>query len=99
MKKELKDCKVTLRCTQTQKNELIKQANNLNMPLTTYASDKLFNGKERNMYARRKLCTTLVKGNNKIDIALNTLFEIQSNEIAKEDVIQLLHALKKEIQL
>ena len=51
------------------------------------------------MYARRKLCTTLVKGHNKIDIALNTLFEIQSNEIAKEDVIQLLHALKKEIQL
>ena len=36
---------ISIRCTEEQKQELIRRAYALGMPYTSYAVDKLFNGK------------------------------------------------------
>ena len=97
MKKELKTERITLRCTPTQKNNLQAEADRLNMPLTTYGTDKLFNGRMRVTYARRKICATLVDTSKYLD-EISALIDAEpSDYISKELLLQPLNNARKEL--
>lgn len=96
--KEPKTERITLRVTPSQKNILIKEANEFQMPLSTYATDKLFGGKERNKYARRIMCTTLVTASNSIDEIFNEIEATNSDYIEISKILPPLNNARKECE-
>lgn len=97
MKKETKSERITIRCTPTHLKVLVDQASMLNMPLAAYASDKLFNGKQRNQYARRKICKTLVKSSSYLDEVYDILSSTDSEYIEKALLLPPLENARKEL--
>ena len=97
MEKEIKSERITIRCTPSQKKKLENESAKFNMHPTTYAGDKLFNGRLRMSYAKRKVCTTLVTVGNYLDEISALLDSEQSDYISKELVSKSLENAKKEI--
>ena len=97
MKKETKSESITIRVTPTQKKEVISQAAMLDMPHTAYASDKLFNGKQRNQYARRKICKTLVRSSSYLDEVFDVLYATDSDYVEKALLLPPLENARKEL--
>lgn len=95
-KNEPKDQKMTFRCTLSQKNQILETARQFNMPSSTYICDKLFNGNERNKYARRKMCCTLVTAGKYLDEMYNVIAEEETNFVSIEKILPHLNNAKKE---
>lgn len=85
----------TLRGTDEQLKKLYEKADALGMPYTTYAADKLFNGKERKRHTRNKIGTSLIKTNNAIDSLLNQT--LQEDSISKDKLISSLESIREEL--
>ena len=90
---------ISIRCTEEQKQELIRRAYALGMPYTSYAVDKLFNGKERKKYANRILCTSLIKTGENIDSLLNRVSQTETDSISKQELIDALNNIRKELNI
>ena len=86
-KEEKKNQKITVCCTINQKKKLIHDANQLNMPLSCYTSDKLFNGPERNRYFKRKVCKTIVTVGKHLDEIYNLIEESETGFIPVERLL------------
>lgn len=97
MEKEIKSERITIRCTPSQKKKLENESAKFNMHPTTYAGDKLFSGKLRMSYAKRKVCTSLVTVGNYLDELSSLLDNEPSDYISKELVSKSLENAKKEI--
>ena len=97
MKKELKTERISIRCTPSQKQKLEKEAEKYEMPLTTYCADKLFKGKMRVSYAKRKICRTLVNNGRYLDELSYIIENEQSDYISKELITQPLDNARREI--
>lgn len=94
--KEQKSERITLRMTPSQKNILMKEANKFQMPLSTYAADKLLGGKKINKYARRIMCTTLVTASNSIDEIFDIIEATDSDYIEIAKILPPLNNARKE---
>ena len=51
---------INIRSTKEEKKEFKDLSDKYGMPLSTYGRDKLFDGKERVFYGKRKLCATML---------------------------------------
>jgi len=97
MGKESKTERITFRCTPSQKKKIEREAEKLNMHYTTYAGDKICNGKMRINYAKRKACTSLVTVGNYLDELSALLDTEQSDHISKKLLLEVLENAKKEV--
>lgn len=96
MKKNSKKTEIiSIRVTPTQKKLYQKQADMYQMPLTTYCADKLANGKERNIFARRVLNTRLVETGKAVDDIYDYMSRTDSEYVPKADLYPLLDNVKK----
>lgn len=96
--KERKDQRITIRCTTIQKKELEHAAHTLGMHPSTYICDKLFDGKDRNKYARRIMCKTLVTVSKNIDEIYNLIEESSSDYIEINKILPILDNARLECE-
>lgn len=97
MRKELKTERITIRCTQSQKEKIISEAAKYDMPTTTYCCDKLFNGKARVFYAKRIVCGSIVYIGRYIDELLSLIENEESDYISKQLIMQPINNAREEI--
>lgn len=97
MKTQKKDHKLTICYTDDEKRRLEQEASSLGMRPSLYAHDKLFNGKERNKYARRAMCKSLVAANYAIDKIYDEIAKTDSEYIEISKIVPHLDNAKKEL--
>ncbi len=95
-KKEKADKRVTVRFTQEEFEVVKGQADELGMKDSSYIRDRVINGKERNVYAKRKMCTTLVTVNHCIDQLHDSVLSMDGDSISKKDLIGLIEKMRQE---
>lgn len=93
--KEMKDQRITLRLTPTQKNKLQSEANLYGMSFNSYCQDKLVNGKQRQAYANRTRLTRLVTVQKAINDLKDYLEKTDSDTVPKAELLPLVDTLKK----
>lgn len=96
IKKNPRNCNLSFRCTDEQKEQILKNAAALNMPYSTYICDKVLKGKERNNYARRKMVTTLITTSSYLDQICNLIDADDSETIDKNKLVPIIEYAREE---
>lgn len=93
--KETKSITKPVRYTPSESKYLTQIASSLDMHVTAYIHDKSLSGNERNKYARRKMCKTLVETSKSIDDIYNAIAESNTGYIEINKILPSLEAAKK----
>ncbi len=99
IKKEKADKRITVRFTEEEFKTVTEKADELGMKDSSYIRDRVINGKERNIYAKRKMCTALVTVNHCIDQLHDSVLSMDGDSISKKELIGLIEKMRKECAL
>ena len=76
-----------------------KRAAEMGMSFSSYARDRLINGKERSTALKKKLCASQITFNNCIDKLYNTILSAETDSLSKDELLPILDIIKKECKL
>ena len=93
--KEIRSETIYIKSTPTEKRKFEQRADCLGMTTSNYGHDILFNGKERNKYARRKMAIALVNASKDVDCIYDLIERTDSEYIAKSELLPLVDTVKK----
>lgn len=95
-KKNNLDSGLHFRCTSKDKAYIEEQAAKHGMDVPDYVRDKLTDGKQRSIYGKRKVCTSIVEISNHIDELYEVLNGLDLDPEKQERIEEIMKSVNKE---